>query len=190
MKLIEKQDTKYRIADALEFLMQTKSISKISISDIMNKSGLSRQTFYRYFIDIYDLINWLHSERNQMSISIFEENKNVVESFDISLKLMLRYKNFYKYIINLEGPNSFLIFFSNQITTACKKYIGENRLNPELLLSIRLYAIGATNIITDWIKNGMDIPTFVLAKYLYYSMPHNIFQFYEGCPAYHVNGIN
>jgi Transcriptional regulator len=77
MKLIEKHDTRYIIADALESAMQTKPLFKISISDIMNKSNLSRQTFYRYFIDIYDLVNWLHSERNKLSFSIFEEKKDV-----------------------------------------------------------------------------------------------------------------
>lgn len=178
MRLIEKQDVRYRIADALEFMMQTKPISKISVSDIMNQSGLSRQTFYRYFIDIYDLVNWLHSERNQLAFSIFEENKDVIESFNISLRMMSRYKNFYKYIVTLEGPNSFSAFFSNQILNACKAHIGENRLNTEILLSIKLYAIGATKIIADWIHNQMDMPSNVLAEYLYRSMPYNLIQFY------------
>jgi Transcriptional regulator len=178
MKLIEKHDTRYIIADALESVMQTKPLCKISISDIMNKSSLSRQTFYRYFIDIYDLVNWLHSERNKLSFSIFEENKDVKESFAISFRMMLRYKNFYKYISMLDGPNAFSAFFCNQIFNACKVHIGETRLNSEILFSIKLYSIGATKIIIDWVQDQMDIPSDILAEYLFASMPHNLMQFY------------
>ena len=35
--------------------LQTKSIDKISVSDICKITGLNRSTFYANFIDIYDL---------------------------------------------------------------------------------------------------------------------------------------
>ncbi|OAA90791.1 TetR/AcrR family transcriptional regulator C-terminal domain-containing protein [Clostridium ljungdahlii] len=179
MKLVNRYDTKLRIADALEFIMQAKPLSKICVSDIMEKSGLSRQTFYRHFFDIQDLVNWLHTERNQLSIAIFEENEDVLESFNISLKSMLRYKNFYKHIVTLDGPNSFSAFFNNQIVNACKAHIGKDRLNEEILFSIKLYSIGATNLIIEWIQKQMDMSPRELAEYLSRSMPKNLVKFYE-----------
>jgi probable dihydroxyacetone kinase regulator len=178
MKSQEKPDVKHKMADALEFFMQAKPLSKINVSDIMKKSGLSRQTFYRHFVDIYDLVNWLHLEKNQLAFSIFEEYKDVEKAFDIALRMMLRYKNFYIHIVTLEGPNSFSTFFAEQLSKVYKTHIGEKRLNAEILLSIRLYSVGATKIIVDWIYNRMDMPPNVLAKYLTKSMPHNLIQFF------------
>ena len=49
-------DVKALISDALLELCNEKPLSKISISDIQKKSGVSRQTFYNHFRDKNDLI--------------------------------------------------------------------------------------------------------------------------------------
>jgi len=108
------------MAEALEIIMQTKAFSKISVTDITNISGVSRQTFYRHFKDIYDMVNWIHAERTQLSIDIFAETNDVVESFYIIFTMMQRYKNFYRYAITLEGPNSFSDYYSEAFIHACK----------------------------------------------------------------------
>ena len=50
-------DTKQQFANALRALMIDTSFSKISVSDISEKAGLSRKSFYNHFHDKYDLIN-------------------------------------------------------------------------------------------------------------------------------------
>jgi hypothetical protein len=123
-------------------------------------------------------VNWLHLEKHQLAFSIFEEHKDIEEAFDIALRMMLRYKNFYMHIVTLEGPNSFSTFFAEQTSNTFKTHIGEERLNAEILLSIKLYSIGVTKIIADWIYNQMDMLPNVLAEYLYKGMPHNLIQFF------------
>ena len=50
--------TKKKIADCVRQLMKRKEISKITIGDIMEATGMSRQSFYYHFKDIYDLVEW------------------------------------------------------------------------------------------------------------------------------------
>ncbi|MBY0203685.1 MULTISPECIES: TetR/AcrR family transcriptional regulator [Paenibacillus] len=40
-------------------LYSRKPIEKISIQEIANQSGYNRSTFYQYFTDIYDLLDWV-----------------------------------------------------------------------------------------------------------------------------------
>ena len=46
--------TKYWLANSLIDLMAKNSINKITVKDIVDNCGLTRQTFYRYFKDKFD----------------------------------------------------------------------------------------------------------------------------------------
>ena len=54
----EHEKTKYIFAKSLNDLMHKQPLDKITVTDIVKKSGMTRQTFYRYFQDKYDLVNW------------------------------------------------------------------------------------------------------------------------------------
>ena len=51
--------TKKQFANAILSLSEIMPIQKIRISDICEKCGLKRQSFYYHFKDKYDLIAWL-----------------------------------------------------------------------------------------------------------------------------------
>lgn len=50
------QTTKKAIAASLKKLLTKKPLSKITINDIVEDCGITRQTFDYHFADIYDLI--------------------------------------------------------------------------------------------------------------------------------------
>jgi AcrR family transcriptional regulator len=50
------RETKQRFYEALIGLVQTKPMSEISASEIADNAGLSRQAFYRYYTDAFDLL--------------------------------------------------------------------------------------------------------------------------------------
>ena len=55
---MEKERTRYRLAEAIRELMQKKPLDRISVREITDRCGVTRQTFYRSFRDKYDLVNW------------------------------------------------------------------------------------------------------------------------------------
>ena len=55
--------TKKALATALRDLLEEKSIDKISVHDITDSVGVNRQTFYYYFQNVYELIQWMLSKR-------------------------------------------------------------------------------------------------------------------------------
>ena len=54
------------IAEAFIRLSKQKNIDKITVKDLVEACGISRQTFYYHFQDIYDLLDkWLDRKKNQ-----------------------------------------------------------------------------------------------------------------------------
>ncbi|MGE5632222.1 MAG: hypothetical protein ACM3TR_14160 [Caulobacteraceae bacterium] len=49
--------TKKALANSLKKLMKSLPLNKISVKNIVDDSGLNRQTFYYHFQDIYDLLS-------------------------------------------------------------------------------------------------------------------------------------
>ena len=54
----EHDSTRYLFAQSIKDLMAKQSLDKMTVTDIVKHSGMTRQTFYRYFKDKYDLVNW------------------------------------------------------------------------------------------------------------------------------------
>ena len=52
------EKTKYRLAESMKECMKTTPVEEITVRQICEICGVTRQTFYRNFLDKYDLINW------------------------------------------------------------------------------------------------------------------------------------
>lgn len=51
--------TKQRIVEALKETIIEKSFSKITVTELIRRCNINRNTFYYHFADIYDLFNWI-----------------------------------------------------------------------------------------------------------------------------------
>ena len=58
MEMKKNEKTKYKLAEAMKECMKTSKVDAITVKQLAEKCGLTRQTFYRNFLDKYDLINW------------------------------------------------------------------------------------------------------------------------------------
>lgn len=56
----ESEQNKLAISEAMKALMRTMPIEKITTKEILEKAGVSRRSFYRYFKDKYDLVEWIY----------------------------------------------------------------------------------------------------------------------------------
>ena len=52
------KSTKEKFNGALKTLLRKKSWEDITVTELANEVGVTRQTFYYYFQDIYDLMEW------------------------------------------------------------------------------------------------------------------------------------
>ena len=56
---------KKMLANTLKELMNEKPLTKITVQDLTKKCGISRQTFYNHFHDIYELVEFQYMDDNR-----------------------------------------------------------------------------------------------------------------------------
>ena len=66
-------NTKKMLSASLKHCMEKKSLSKITVTDIVTDCGLNRKTFYYHFQDVPDLLKW----------TLEQEAVDVVKQFDL-----------------------------------------------------------------------------------------------------------
>ncbi len=76
-------NTKKMLSASLKHCMEQKSLSKITVTDIVTDCGLNRKTFYYHFQDVPDLLKW----------TLEQEAVDVVKQFDLlnELEAALRF---------------------------------------------------------------------------------------------------
>ena len=100
--------TKQRIKTAFFDIMETKSIHKISVAEIVRKADISRATFYLHYLDIYDLTRQVETviiEQVLEEIAKFDENTYVIGEYPIAKRVFEVFDSHSKEIQLLLGPN-------------------------------------------------------------------------------------
>ena len=54
--------TQKKIADAFKQVLYQSDLESITVSQLMKQAKMRRQTFYDYFLDKYDLVNWIFQQ--------------------------------------------------------------------------------------------------------------------------------
>ena len=87
---------KKMLSASLKHCMEKKSLSKITVTDIVTDCGLNRKTFYYHFQDVPDLLKW----------TLEQEAVDVVKQFDLlneleeALRFAVRYIRENSHMIN------------------------------------------------------------------------------------------
>ena len=98
---------------AFEFFT-TKGFSKTSISDIVNKAGVAKGTFYLYFKDKYDIRNKLIAHKSsQLFSSALEQLSPEISTLSFEDKLIKLIDNI---IDQLNSDKSLLTFISKNLS--------------------------------------------------------------------------
>lgn len=74
------EKTKYRLAQSMKECMKTTSVDNITVKQITENCGVTRQTFYRNFMDKFDLINWYFDKLLVKSFEHMGMGKTVYEA--------------------------------------------------------------------------------------------------------------
>jgi len=161
------------IYEALLLLMDEKPYDKITVSDIIEKAGIARQTFYRNFKDKNEVViqyftNIFNSELLTVeNINEKDKHENIVLTFNI--KYMVDHSKNIKKLLTIVG-------IEDLFTDSFKEWHNmlfnqkKNKLNKEAQLAywykIHYQITGIIIVIMDWFKNDMPLPVNNLVKLL------------------------
>lgn len=179
--MIERRTNKKILADSIMELMNQKSLHKITVQMITDNCNLTRQTFYYYFKDKYDLVNWIFESLINEICQTFSPNRPWNQVLGKMLVAMKEHQKFYLNAIHCEGQNSFHQYIAEYTKTAYARELKKrlDNLDDDMLFSIEFNSYGAAGTICSWIENSMEEDPYKLANRIADNMPQRMKEYFS-----------
>jgi len=151
------QRTKLWIFEALMLLMDEKPYDKITVSDIADKAGVARPTFYRNFDDKDEVV--LEYLNNSFSTEKDDKLNNIILIFDDKY-LVKHQKNLKKILDTVSIENRIYHDLQKYTQSLIEKYKKQLSVEEYLICRYKInYQItGSLRIFFDWFINNMPMP--------------------------------
>lgn len=92
--------TKENIAAAFLELLEAKPIDKITVKDVVDVCGITRQTFYYHFEDIFDLLSYVVKIQEDYLLQQTAATSDLREGLRIFISVSIENKKFFQNLMN------------------------------------------------------------------------------------------
>lgn len=165
---------KYRLAAAMKKCMERMPVEKVTVKEIVEECGTTRQTFYRHFLDKYDLINWYFDKILSESFKHMGTGETVYESLVRKFRFIEHERLFFDAAFRYDDQNSLRdhdyreihAFYTNMIESRTKE-----PLSSELNFILEMYCRGSVYMTTRWVSGEIEYTPEEMAKCLVDAMP-------------------
>jgi hypothetical protein len=157
------QRTKSWIFEALMILMDDKPYDKITVSDIVEKAGIARQTFYRNFNDKNEVIS--EYAGNTDNLSGIEQSGDSKKQYQIVLTFnynyTIKHRKELKKILSTPGIESHILRGIQKIPPDLLKPIKKSLSKEEYKIcryKLCYQITGCRRVFLDWFLEDMPLP--------------------------------
>lgn len=167
----------YRLAEALENICKRKSLESITVSLIAKEAGVTRQVFYRYFDDKFELASWVHYAHLYRAVkNALEEDpaqvwrltmKNWLDTLEEKHEF---YMNAFQSVSQREFQRIIRTFYFGAYRWQMEKRM-KRPVNEEESFVLKTYLTGGMESIYEWVAGGMVMPAEQLVDLLELAMP-------------------
>ncbi len=152
--------TKKAIKDAFVKLLDKKPIDQITIRDITDSCGISRNTFYYHYADMPALVEELLMEQAEEIIREYPDIESLEQALQVSTEFILQNRRAAVHILN----SSHRYIYERCLMKVCEHVIEIyidvvipagvfNEEEREMV--VNLYKCMSFGLIMDWCDNGM-----------------------------------
>ena len=156
-----KDGMKQQIAQKFTELLMEKPLEQITVKELAEALGISRQTFYYYFHDIYEIVEWIFETESEIILS----GCSTIDSWQLGYILMMQwvqnhrrlvlscYRSIRKdYVENF--MNRILYPYIQEVVKEQSRGMQVTDQQIEFISRFFTLAINATSL--DWICKGMS----------------------------------
>lgn len=151
---------KQRIAKRFSELLDEKPLEQITVKELTESLGISRQTFYYYFHDLYEIIEWIFERESEMILSGF----TTIDSWQFGYILMLQWVQNHRSLVlgcYRSIRREYVEIFMNRILYSYIRQVVEEQARgmqvtpsqKEFITKFFTLAINAISL--EWIGKGM-----------------------------------
>ena len=174
---------KYRLARSMKECMKTMSVDNITVKQITENCGVTRQTFYRNFMDKFDLINWYFDKLLAKSFEHMGMGKTVYDALVKKFTYIQEEHVFFAAAFKYDSQNSLrqhdfeliLAFYSDRIQEKSRKPLSE-----DLKFLLEMYCQGSIYMTVQWVFGRVKRTPEELAADLVKAMPEELAGVFEG----------
>lgn len=167
----------YRLAEALENICKRKSLENITVSQIAQEAGVTRQVFYHHFDDKFELASWIHYVHLYQSVKAALE-KDPGQMWRLTTRNWMYqlsenkafYMNAFQSVSQKEFQRNIREFFYGAYSWQMKQWV-KRELNEEETFILRAYLLGSMETVYEWIAGGMVMPVERMVELQELAMP-------------------
>ena len=155
------------IKKAFAEMLNEKDITKITVTDVVEKAGISRGTFYAHYMDIYDLYNAIQNnmmEAVKEAVDLYGARALLVDPTEAlagAFAFLEEKKAYYKLFITTSRSDELVGRIVTYVGERVTAEIGEG-FSEEEIKEIRLfiyYSLGAIESLTRaWLDDIVPLP--------------------------------
>lgn len=154
--------TRQILIDSLKELLETNRFEAITIQNIIDKAGVSRPTFYKYFENKYDLAAKIFSDSITKEFLMQYHEDNYFEFQSVVFRFIYENQKYIRKLFGTTGQESFPNFLTKYITESYlqhgKERFGITEFTAEQLFKTDAAANQWVFCIGKWVEEGCQIP--------------------------------
>ena len=173
-KSVRGERTKYKLAHSMKECMMITSVESITVKQIVENCGLTRQTFYRNFLDKYDLINWYFDKLLLRSFEHMGQGKTVYDALVKKFTYIQEEQTFFAAAFRYDNQNSLRQHDFELILDFYEKLIREKtgrNLETDLHCLLEMYCQSSIYMTVKWVLGETICTPEKLAQILVMGMP-------------------
>lgn len=163
-----------RIYEALSKLLLTKSIENLTVNDIIRASGVSRATFYRHFLDKYDVMTSYYKSILENTLFTFNEGVPWRDAVCSIYGVIRDNPKFFQNAFRCEDANSlkcYIYSMSREFHLDILKRNGVDTSDWKVVWTLESHIYGGLEITDRWIMGGAKEPVEELVDVLNMGIP-------------------
>jgi len=151
---------KYAFAESLKKMLEKTTLDQITVKDIVEDCGVSRQAFYYYFNDIYDLLEWIYIAEAEAALA---DNRDIDTWQRGYCQMLLRLRENQALVMNTyrsirrDYLETFMydLLFNLIYPVVVTQAEGMNVEKEHKEFIARFYSLAIIAIGLDWVRTGM-----------------------------------
>ncbi len=152
--------TRKAIEESFLKLLSQRPLSQITVKDIVEDCGISRNSFYYHFADLPALVEEIVGEKVRSLIQKHPTVSSVEECFDVIIELVMENKRAVYHIYNSVSRDVFERYLMDICQYIASSYVkaefAEKSLGEEDLQAlIRFHKCECFGAVIDWLNGGM-----------------------------------
>lgn len=162
--------TEQAFAKALKEIMQEKSFDKVTVTELVQRLNVNRQTFYYHYNDLYDLLEQIYIADGEQMIG----DNRTDDSWEKGMLAIFYYIQENKafvcntyYSVNRNYLEHFLYDRAYELIKPVLKEKELELTQEELDFRSHFYKYGLVGFILDWIDSGLQENPQDLAQHIY-----------------------